>query len=285
MTPLAHEIMKRRLRNETDRVFHETEPGVFAPGGFPDPLKLLVDAHYFEVSQIIGTVYELADKILRSGDPKLAFLPAPHVWIEYRVPNTSGRVAIRLRQKEDNPYASVEIFVHHNDGGIVYRVIYCFIPLYGSTDFGVSFKPMTNRPHDQLSMIAANIYGILAMINSPRIIGRTQHQPHAGMQRAIAKTKALVGSFPLKAWTELRLEVRLPKDETNSKARETILSGSRALHFVRRHIRIRRGRLEIVSPHWRGDPALGIKRTRYAVVPPKDGKWPQLTHHSEGVPE
>jgi hypothetical protein len=35
-----------------------------------------------------------------------------------------------------------------------------------------------------------------------------------------------------------------------------------AVRFCRACLRIRNGALEYVSPHWRGDAAVGIKRTR-----------------------
>jgi hypothetical protein len=41
----------------------------------------------------------------------------------------------------------------------------------------------------------------------------------------------------------------------------------RALHFVRAHLRLRLGRVELVRPHWRGDAQLGIKRPAYLVAP------------------
>jgi hypothetical protein len=41
----------------------------------------------------------------------------------------------------------------------------------------------------------------------------------------------------------------------------------RALHFVRAHLRLRLGKIELVRPHWRGDAQLGIKRPAYLVTP------------------
>lgn len=42
--------------------------------------------------------------------------------------------------------------------------------------------------------------------------------------------------------------------------------GKRCLHFVRAHVRIRFGQLEVIKPHWRGDGELGIKSPRYWVT-------------------
>ena len=112
--------------------------------------------------------------------------------------------------------------------------------------------------------MAAWLYGLLAIINTPRVIMRRQHMPHAGLQRALIASRRITGKYPLLAWQELQLKVQPPDiDESDHEAH---LTGARALHFCRAHLRIRLGRLELVSAHWRGDPALGIKQTRYRVV-------------------
>lgn len=114
-------------------------------------------------------------------------------------------------------------------------------------------------------------YAILAIINSPRIVGRRTHRPHAGLQRALRRARGLgVGKFPLRGWTEIILEITPPQVDVSGRVHETRLTGRRALHFVRQHLRIRNGGLELVSAHWRGDAALGIKRSRYKVVPPRN---------------
>jgi hypothetical protein len=76
----------------------------------------------------------------------------------------------------------------------------------------------------------------------------------------------MVGTFPLRAWTEIKLEVCPPKWAGDLPENETHFTGTRALHFCRAHARIRLGRLEFVRAHWRGDPALGIKRSRYRLT-------------------
>ena len=117
-------------------------------------------------------------------------------------------------------------------------------------------------------MEALAIYAQLAMIliNSPHIIGRRKHMPHAGLERQLTRGLA-GGKFPLHAWTEINLQVAKPVEIDDGEPHEAHLTGRRALHFVRKHIRIRLGQLEYVSAHWRGDPSIGIKRSRYTVKP------------------
>lgn len=117
---------------------------------------------------------------------------------------------------------------------------------------------------------ASILIAALAMINTPRIIGRRQYMPHAGLQRRLAAAKGMVGKFPLHAWTEIKLEVR-PPEEAGDAEHQTYLTGEKALHFCRAHLRVRLGKLEYVRSHWRGNPALGIKQSRYTLVPPRDG--------------
>jgi hypothetical protein len=108
-------------------------------------------------------------------------------------------------------------------------------------------------------------YALLAFINTPRIIGQRVHQPHQRIEREkLAKLK-LTGKFPLRAWTEIVLKVGLPDDRSDDPTRETHLTGERCLHFCRTYLRMRYGAIEYVEGHWRGDPALGMKRSRYRL--------------------
>jgi hypothetical protein len=109
-------------------------------------------------------------------------------------------------------------------------------------------------------------YAALALINSPRIIGRHQHMPHERAERDKLKDMKLVGKFPLRAWTEIILKVALPDDRSGEASTEAHLTGERCLHFCRSHIRVRMGLIEYVAGHWRGNPALGMKRSRYVVT-------------------
>lgn len=88
--------------------------------------------------------------------------------------------------------------------------------------------------------------------------------PHRGLERALIANQKLVGKFPLHAWTEIKLHVTPPKEAEGE--HEAHLTGERALHFCRAHLRIRLGRLEVVKAHWRGNPAIGIKQSRYTVT-------------------
>jgi hypothetical protein len=103
----------------------------------------------------------------------------------------------------------------------------------------------------------------LDLINTPGLVGLRQHDPHRGMARRLASYRG--GSYPLRSWSEVVL-----KTHTRIAGDSEQLSGTtfhKCLHFVRSHLRhYRDGKISIIPAHWRGDPALGIKRTRYRVA-------------------
>jgi hypothetical protein len=71
------------------------------------------------------------------------------------------------------------------------------------------------------------------------------------------------GKFPLLCHSEVSVDLNRP----NIDALQLDSDGSRkALHWVRAHLRFRLGSWEIVSPHWRGDPSIGIKLPAYKLT-------------------
>lgn len=258
MTPLAHAIVADSTLPVAKR----------RHGDAIDRLRLLDGVHFFEVSAVYAAAVDLSVRCLKSGGcPRhLAFLPATRTWLEWR--ESDGRCAALIEADGNAPGASVTWVVRLNEDGRV-RVAgrSGWLLLQDSAGLhGIAFPDdSTSALHRQAA--DARLYSLLAMINTPRVIGRTTHQPHAGLQRQIAASRAMPGKYPLQAWHELKLEVRPPRDETGHEPRQTILTGGKALHFVRAHCRIQNGALVLVSAHWKGDPALGIKQTRYRVVP------------------
>jgi hypothetical protein len=104
---------------------------------------------------------------------------------------------------------------------------------------------------------------VLDLINTPGLIGLRQHDPHRGLARKLYAARG--GSYPLQGWSEvvLKHQTRIA-DPTE---RHTGTTFHKCLHFVRSHLRhFRDGRVIVIPAHWRGDPALGIKRTRYRLA-------------------
>jgi hypothetical protein len=104
---------------------------------------------------------------------------------------------------------------------------------------------------------------VLDLINTPGLIGLRQHDPHRGLARKLAAYRS--GSYPLRGWSEvvLKHQTRIAGDAEHP----TGATYHKCLHFVRSHLRhFRDGHVTVIPAHWRGDPALGIKRTRYLVA-------------------
>lgn len=113
-------------------------------------------------------------------------------------------------------------------------------------------------------------YAHLSLINSPRIIGQRGHYPHGRAEREVLKKIKQQGKFPLRAWTEILLQVTPnPEDRSEDAPKEMHLTGERCLHYCRTYLRVRYGELEYVEGHWRGNPVLGVARSRYRVEPEK----------------
>lgn len=124
-----------------------------------------------------------------------------------------------------------------------------------------------NYPHlkEQAEYILYSTALRLAAINSPRIIGRRIHSPHKGLVRELSKSKLGIGQ--LHDWHEIRLEVTKPRDVYDGEPHEDLLTGKRALHFCRKHLRLcQSGVFTYVREHWRGDASIGIRRGKYRAV-------------------
>lgn len=241
MTPLAQRLVRQMIGDPSDEII-------------PDRANIspmLLEAHCFEITDI----FQLAMSL--SSDPKFvpddltaSFLPAPLTWIEYRIGDTRfGNLLIEREDKQKFDMFSVSATKGRSpfDGvGQNYEIIEKTDVIPQST--------------------AAFILCTLAMINTPRIIGRVQHMPHVGLERRLLKNRKNIGKFPLHAWTEIKLRVHPPLEQ-DGVSHESHLTGKRCLHFCRAHLRIRSGALEYVSAHWRGDASLGVKRSRYVVSP------------------
>jgi hypothetical protein len=277
MTPLAQKIVNGLTLPKKDRTFTDR----------CDLLDRMDDIHCFECTAIEGVVNASAEKFRASmldGHDTLAFLPAPRTWIELSSPMVDwdsqkpmgvGRIGFLMEDQGD--YAMCRMAMDQG-GKFGSMPGYFRFALRGNPDKKhIHMSESMGKYHELFSCWITLLYGYLAFINTPRVVGRRQHMPHAGLQRKLAHARGMVGKFPLHAWTEIRLEVTPPKLDRSAvgEPHETRLTGAKAQHFCRCHLRIRLGQVELVSAHWRGDPALGIKQTRYRLVPPPDGKPPE----------
>jgi len=285
MPPLAHRILRQKTLPVDQR-------HVFLEG--TNFAKNLADAACFEMTAVAPMIQDIAKKFREGGiDGTRAFLPSPKTWIElqatdlvrigYALHDTGDGRAVFTRCIEARYEASVYPaearnrcvywpWMHDEPGqSLMSRTEFkpksATLPLHDDLD--------DSRVRRALALDASNselthltpfeIYAALAIINTPRLIGRTQRAPHRGLERNLLRNQKAVGSYPLRAWSEITLSAT-PSALEDGETEEVHFTGKKCLHFCRAHLRVRNGRLELVNAHWRGDPALGIKRTRYKVV-------------------
>lgn len=272
MTPLAYELLKDL-----------TTPGAFKsrdPQARKTLWPIVTEAKFFDLVSVQPLILDLSPKLEASFkkrstiNRRLAFLPAPVTWMEY-APMVDGGfpIAIVLISPDlarTTVNADVVAVSKQNAHWSAIRMTANPLPLVGSSavpDEAAEQKRWGKQ--DQDVPLAAHFisYASLALINSPRIIGRRQHMPHERIEREKLKSLGLVGKFPLRAWTEIILKVAPPDDRTGEPSTEGHLTGEKCLHFVRTFLRVRMGQLEYVESHWRGNPALGMKRSRYRLEP------------------
>lgn len=257
MTPLAHAVAVEMCKPVPERrlVDHDHVQ------------SRLLEFAFFDCSAVAEMLEEIAPKVVDLAEGPLCFLPAPRTWIEFGrgAFGLSGRLAI-LAETEDDGTVTIRMAGQTIEGDPVLSEPAAWMPGMGSAKVrqNLAWEKSGLTPGREIASI---LILALALINTPRVIGRRQHMPHAGLQRKIAAAKGMVGKFPLHGWTEILLEVAPPA--VDCVEHEARLSGGKALHFCRAHLRIRNGRVEFVTAHWRGDPSLGMKRTRYRVAPPK----------------
>lgn len=254
MTPCAKFILDDYMQPRVRRLFKDD-------GGL---LPSLRDAHFFDCTAILPIARQLAGQMAQHGSREvLGFLPAPLTWIEFQTWR----------------YGWEGFLLSAEHGAATAREISAFWyagsqPGGGSTvsyDLPLVMPPAASEQLARCRRMLAElnsgplIHALLACINTPRVIGRKTHFPASKMQRAFARNRPMTGSFPRGAWTELVLSVT-PPDQEAAAEQNAYLTGARALHFVRAHLRVRLGMLELIKAHHRGDPSLGIKRTRYRLV-------------------
>lgn len=252
MTPLATRLVEASIDQAT----------------FPDTRSYLrsvmYDVHTFDCTEVCELVEELIDASnLHDVLQTLLFLPAPKTWIEYDISKRagSGRVGILLEELDDRIDAILftsESLRGRRLGAVVTNGgVGRFIPDI-ATAKELEFDARTAERYLRYKFL------FLVLINTPKIIGRRQFMPTASLEKKLTRGFG-IGKFPLHAWTEIKLNVTKPIEIDDGVPHEAHLTGRRALHFCRAHLRIRMGRLEYVSSHWRGDPAIGIKQSRYKL--------------------
>ena len=270
MTPLAQRIVKELALPERERTYVD-HAGV---------LGEMSNVRCFEVTEILDAVKAVLTTGISEADGgseamgervaeiagQTSFLPAPKTWIEWA--GGGARIGFLLQADEGADFAFVRMVSYdptrtsHPVRSADFAYTIGLAARGGSPNHYHASRDLTPAEEQDVGDFTATLHGVLAFINARRMIGRQDHGVHKGLQKRLSQAGADVVLHP---WTEIKLSVS-PSAAGGEEAVGERLIGQRALHFCRSHLRLRRGRLEIVRAHWRGDAALGMKQTRYRVT-------------------
>jgi hypothetical protein len=235
----------------------------------------LSDIHCFEVTTIISAFDDLAGPLGRMGQDRTellfeaaTFLPAPKTWLEWSSPR--GRTGLLLEEypgPRDGRLGWSRVTFFDDQGafhlGYVSSKSNDFLvgefPEKDKVWFPADLVPPGATPLEIIRGVLSMAHILLLFINSPKVTDHTKHPPHKRLVREAPP------GFPLHTWGEIRLRVTKPPNIDDGLPHEPYLTSRRALHFVRRFMRVRLGRLEYVTAHWRGDPTVGVHHSDYRV--------------------
>ena len=270
MTPIAYRLVRQRME-ATEAVNNETDLGQFPTD--------LTEMRCFDCVAVSDLADDLCDSMSgHSRVPdKVAFLPAPITWIEYAL-DSQKRAAIWLIDQGDG-WAECGFASLAKGDGKVYTLPNGHIQLSDNVDkIAISARAAVDafqrHPRGAPRVVPSDlntrqhmflVYAFLAIINTPRIVGRRIHHAHKGLEREMNRNVPAKDRKKLPEWTEIVLEVDKPARDGDASERGEVLTGKRALHFCRSFIRIRLGKLELVRSHWRGDEELGVRQASYRV--------------------
>lgn len=139
---------------------------------------------------------------------------------------------------------------------------------------GRIFKPFHSPQVDfflsaggNIKDISAAIWSAVALINTRRIV-ETREADLSRLNRARLRQR----KPPILQYKIVTISVDRTIAIDSFRSHET---EQRALHHVRAFLRIKRGRVELVRPHWRGNPRFGVIVHRYVALREEDeaGAW------------
>jgi hypothetical protein len=267
MTPLAARLLKALTLPARKRPF------LWNQSETPDLIRRIPGAHCFEVHEAINFMLQLApaDKTKPLDDmfDGVFFLPSPKTFLEFRAALENAAVVVRvgLLLEQVQPHNATVTFFDDFGAYLVGEisttsadyVIYkgAGVPNYYAAAFG------TSDINAILAQFMSCAHMALVAINSPKVLAQTSAPTNKGAIRR-ARQLGLANLHP--TFTEVKIEITKPRDIGDDDS-TGVLTGTRALHFCRKHVRIRRGRMEYVSAHWRGNAANGVRTPNYTVTP------------------
>ena len=277
MTPFARMILRDYADNNVG-IPYDNDGGTSNKKHLKTLINGIVNAKCFDCSDVkelsatlvkkMSVLHEINGKMeFCLGPTDTSFLPSEKMWIESEIskgswwgvmlicPDGIGTAYGLCVLKNEYCTSTIigEIYLHLNNGHPI-------------INFPNVVEPFGNLKEVKsiLYTFAGYIYPLLAIINSPSVIGRQEFPAHKGFEKSLRHSNVIPPGAHLRPWTKITLDVTPPSGEHGEHGGAR-LTGAKALHYCRTHIRIKNGKLERVRGHWRGDAALGVVRSDYKV--------------------
>lgn len=241
------------------------------------PLNTAVRFRLDQSAQRFVDMVSVDRERLVSAAPVL-FWPAAHCWIEWRGSDghAYGVRFIGANADDEVHVGSMNLWLWPKDADrpgafglgrcdLQRRAHPIEIMNVGSDDLPQSLalvrrftQPTALEQSEDDAKTSATILAVLSLLNSPRIVKITDIS-----KVKINNRRLRGGKFPLLSFREVRIDLSKP----DISALKLDSDGTRRpLHFVRAHLRLRLGSWEVVKPHWRGDPSIGMRNPAYKLT-------------------
>lgn len=247
--------------------------------------RSIVTSHCFDVSLIDPLAWELNKPGALNTTGDFSFPPFPATWVElgddegWRI----GWLSLDASAYEKLPLGLLRfhsetsagdfhdpylVIIFHRNPAKTWSV---FAPSVtggpGSSDQRLFAFSLSVPAEDALAVSAelGHLKRLFVVMNSPKIISRATEPPHRGLVRDLRRGGE---TGELQPWHTIKLQIEPDAVRESGEGGDGPIQGKRALHWCRRFVRVKRGRLEFVRAHLRGDPSVGIGRANYRVTPP-----------------
>lgn len=247
--------------------------GAHGRSALDSAVPFVLDRHALEIVEALSAD---AEKIKAAARIGCYFFPAAATWIEHE--EEIGRFGMLYQARSpDDPdltTGSLLTFLRPRDRHI--------LPVSGTVDLSrphpIHLTPLYLTAHGSLdvprSITAATSQGellpqenekltgwllaTLALLNSPKIVR------FSDVSRSRINAKRMRGGgFPLLDHKVVTIDLGAREVLAQTKDSD---GARRALHFVRAHLRIVRGEVLLIKPHWRGDASIGIVKPKYRLT-------------------
>lgn len=233
---------------------------------FGEPTRQMVGTDTVPL-RVHSDVMKLAGELAARDAQKLNhnsmhfFMPAERCWFEWPMGERGDMALLFQGMTRGAVHIGRAAFYawKHADQDPVFTNIDVDLATYGlrySHAAGTAADPIAAA--GSIAKLRPTILAVLALINSPKIV----RQDPARLERLNIKRKA-VGRYTFHPHHVVRLNI--DRKSVRVGASDGGDGASRALHFVRAHLRLWEGRYILVQPHWRGDPQVGIRKPNYEV--------------------